>query len=279
VADFDYHTRRLGARLLLVGSDPGVSRSLMRRWALAAGKGGAAVVEGLRLPLVPLADLAGFDLEVEVEVESGSSRRSAEPDACVLVIGGGTCRPHVLRILQRRGRESVSSGPVLWAALNGWDEALSDAARRLGVEDDILRARAGTSEGALICLEVALACLIDHALLRVHPATWGDGAPEPAAVVQRVRGWVGGLSVPGGWEPQPSAALHEGALTASPEEPWRRRALDLQGIEPLPAADAELEVRNLEQILKLTPADATSLRRTRETELETDSSRRRTGRR
>jgi hypothetical protein len=275
--DFDFHRRRLQARLRLIGTDPVVSRALLKRWSAALGERAQMEPDALRLPPVPLADLTGFDVQVKVEHEGGAAAESEGVDAWVLVVGSNAGREHDLRLLLRRAREGGNAGPALWSAEQGWSEALAALARRLGVEDDVLRAEVSSRRGALSCLEVATACLIDHALLRIHPAAPGEGAPDAQAVGERILAWARMLCPPeesqrGAPAPDSAAAsaaapaggrtpglAPEGgserasAAAASPDEPWRRRAMDLEKIDPLPAADAAQEIRTLDLILKFTP--------------------------
>jgi hypothetical protein len=256
--DFDFHRRRLQARLRLIGTDPAVSRALLKRWRAALGERAQLEPNALRLPPVPLADLTGFDVQVKVEHESGAAAEPEGVDAWVLVVGSNAGREHDLRLLLRRAREGGNAGPALWAAEQGWSESLAALARRLGVEDDVLRAEVSSRRGALSCLEVATACLIDHALLRIHPAAPGEGAPDAQAVGERIIVWARTLCQPqegqhGAPEPDATAGERARAGAASPDEPWRRRAMDLEKIDPLPAADAAQEIRTLDLILKFTP--------------------------
>jgi hypothetical protein len=252
--EFDFHTRRLSLRLRLIGSDPAVSRALLRRWAAASAGRARSEPDALRLPLVRIADLVGFDVEARVERLGGSTPWPQGADACILVFDGSAARPHDLRLLERRGRAEAGEGPLLWASEEGWSGPLAEGMQHLGVEDDALRGEVRSRAGALACLEVALACAIDHAVLRVHPAAPGEGAPDGAILSQRLRAWMRELGGAGGLEAarlEPPAP--PSARAAAPDEPWRRRALDLQGIEPLPSADAALEIRALEEILNLDP--------------------------
>lgn len=261
MAGFDFHRRRLQLRLRLAGSEPAAARALLRRWRSAAGTPAGSDPVVLRLPVVPLADLVGFDVEAAVDAEPGPGPRGEPADGCVLVVGGGARRAHELRVLERRAREDSGEGVLLWASTHGWSEELAEAARALGIGDDVLRREVESREGALACLEVAVACLIDHALLRIHPAAPGEGAPDPLAVGQRVRAWTRAL--PGAKAVRQEAAARGAAAEPaaehratgdSPDEPWRRRALELEGIEPLPAADASDEIETLRSILGFTPA-------------------------
>jgi len=275
--DFDFHRRRLQARLRLIGTDPAVSRALLKRWGAALGERAQPEPNALRLPPVPLAGLTGFDVQVKVEHESGAAAESEGVDAWVLVVGSNAGREHDLRLLLRRAREGGNAGPALWAAEQGWSESLAALARRLGVEDDVLRAEVSSRRGALSCLEVATACLIDYALLRIHPAAPGEGAPDAQAVGERILTWARMLRPPeedrrGAAAPDSAAASaagpaegrtpgpapegggeRAGAAVASPDEPWRRRAMDLEKIDPLPVADAAQEIRTLDLILKFPP--------------------------
>jgi hypothetical protein len=253
--EFDFHTRRLLLRLRLIGSDPAASRALLRRWASASAGRARSEPDALRLPPIPLADLLGFVVEARVERLGGSTRWPPGADGCILVLHGSAASPHELRLMEGRARAEAGTGPLLWAAEGGWSGSLADCVQRLGVEDDALRGEVRSRAGALACLEVAIACAIDHAVLRVHPAAPGEGAPDGAALSQRLRAWTRELGGAGRLE---AAALDSPALqaprAAAPDEPWRRRALDLEGIEPLPSADAAIEIRALEEILNLNHA-------------------------
>jgi hypothetical protein len=135
----------------------------------------------------------------------------------------------------------------------GWSEALAGAVRQLGIADDLLLGNAASREGALSCLEVAMACLLDHALLQIQPAAPGEGAIDPAELSRRVRSWSRALREAGLRAQAPGGRAREAAPAVPVDEPWRRRAFDLQGIDPLPADDAAREIDALDNILRFTP--------------------------
>jgi hypothetical protein len=251
--EFDFHTRRLLLRLRLFGSTPAASRALLGRWAAVSAGRARSEPDALRLPLIRLADLLGFDVEAKVERGDGATPWPPGADGCVLVLDGAPAGPQELRRLERRARAQSASGPILWAAEEGWGGSLAVSLQALGVEDDALRGEVRSPAGALASLEVALACAIDHAVLRVHPAAPGEGAPDGAALSQRLRAWLRELAGAAEARRPPAPAPPRPSRAASPDEPWRRRALDLEGIEPLPSADAAVEIRALEQILNLSP--------------------------
>ncbi len=258
MASFDFHRRRLQATLRLVGSDPATSRALLNRWAASVGERARLDLALLQLPAFPLADVAGFDVEVLVEHEPSTSLRTGTADACVLVIARNAVRARFLDLLRRRARESTTGGPLIWAAEGGWTEALASAARQVGAGDDLLRSAVSNRTGALACLEVALACLIEDLLVRVHPAVPAEWAPAPAIVAQRLRRWTRLLSsrdTSDIWPPlfERAAAGSLGRREPAADMPWRRKALELERIEPLAAADAQYEIGRLNHIMAFSP--------------------------
>lgn len=255
MASFDFHRRRLHATLWLVGSNPSTSRALLNRWAASTGERARLDPAHLQLPAFPLADVAGFDVEVLVEHEPSTWLDTGTADACVLVIGRNAVRARFLERLRRRAQESKSGGPVIWAAEEGWTEALASAARQVGAGDDLLRSAVSNRTGALACLEVALACLIEDLLVRVHPAVPAEWAPAPAIVAQRLRRWTRLLSsrdTSDIWPPlfEEAAAGSKRRREPATDSPWRRQALELERIEPLAAADAQYEIEQLNRIMK-----------------------------
>ncbi len=256
MAHFDFHRRRMQARLRVCGSDPGCARALLKRWRAAAGLGGGVETGVLRLPVLPLAELAGFDLEPEAETEASARTRGADPDVRLVVLGPGSRGSDDVFLLKRRLAAEECRGPLLWASVGGWEGDLAETARALGIGDDVVRGRVDSRQGALACLEVALACVAEQALERIWPAAAQEAAPRPIDTARRVRAWARGL---GRLPEAPPARPGRGAAGARPaavpaDEPWRRRALQLERIEPLPADDAAREIHALERILRFTPA-------------------------
>jgi len=253
MAQFDFHRRRLQLRLRLLGSEPAAARGVLRRWRAAAHVRGGDP-DTLCLPAVPLADLTGFDLEVRAEAEGGAGGWEGGADACLLVVDGGVPAVADLQRLERRARDGSESGLFLWTSATGWSQALAEAARELGIADDVLLEKADSREGALSCLEVAMACLLDQAMMQIQPAAPGDAAPDAAALAQRVRCWARSLRE-AGMRTLASAGRSRPAarIPVAADEPWRRRAFDLQGIDPLPADDAAREIDALDHILRFAP--------------------------
>ncbi|MEE9217897.1 MAG: hypothetical protein V3U98_02420 [Acidobacteriota bacterium] len=263
--DFDFHRRCLGLSLRLIGSDPIVSRTLMKRWRASFGPHSGQEPAGLKLPRVSLMELVGFDVQLHIEHENRAVKRTRVPDGCVLVIGSSATRSQALYFLKHRAAQSGCSGPILWTTEAGWDARLAAAARQAGIGDNVLQGGVGSREGALLCLEVALACLIDDLLLRVHPVPVrpGERAPEPAVVIQRLRAWTRWLAEPGELRlrmPAPldrcgfsarGSALRAGIGTLN--ESWRRRVLALERIKPLAATEAAREIEQLDRIVAFSP--------------------------
>jgi len=259
MASFDFHRRRLQATLWLVGSDSATSRALLNRWAASTGERARLDPAHLQLPAFPLADVAGFDVEVLVEHEPNPSLDTRAADACVLVIGRNAVRARFLELLRRRAQESTSGGPVIWAAEEGWSEALASAARQVGAGDDLLRSAVSSRTGARACLEVALACLIEDLLVRVHPAVPAEWAPAPAIVAQRLRRWTRLLASPDTsdiWPPlfEEAAVGTMARREPAADTPWRRQALQLERIEPLAAVEAQYEIEQLNRIMTFSPS-------------------------